>query len=673
MRCQFCGATLESLPVRCPFCASQPVLGDRYEINATIGRGGMGEVFLAHDRRLDNDVAIKRLTPQLASSSELRTSLQREAQIMARLSDAGIVRLFDLAEFYGDFYLILEYVPGPTLRDMIRSGYRPSPQELAKVVGEICQGLTVAHNAGVVHRDLKPSNMLLALSGAEKQAYIENHQLPASLANAKVKITDFGIAKAIADSRLTVTNAFSGTPGYMAPEQFRGETPSPQTDVYALGVVTYELLTGTLPQHPIADVPTVHPAVTQVIRMALSALRQNRFASAAAFYEALYHAIEGRSPVPPAPVPARRALSGTQVSVLALAVFIGLVSAIALVMSLSRRPETTARYTSLPAPTPSPIPKPLPPIEWHSFPKVSEPPPVVEEARGKLSDPVGPDHPKVEWEIVLPDFRPNIAAIGTDGTVYLTNQGQIGAARNGKLLWAYQNTEFGADIEDLNTDSDGRVWFKMFVMGEYEFYCLNRDGQGGRLPRSFENRGPKYVDKAPYSCWKNKHTLSGPEGDMDLEDGCKKVALGREGRIWVATDAPEILGVNRRLGKIETKYKPPCEPSALLPTVANQIAFTCPDGSLHQIKGAAELWSHPGDGAIAYATTVTDGTIYFGEGQKNAKGGHLRAIDVQGKLLWTVDLPEAPEGAIAIGQRRIYLLQKGHGFSSANRLIGLSD
>src|SRR5690349_13784052 len=117
----------------------------------------MGEVFLAHDRRLDNDVAIKRLTPQLASCQELRVSLQREAQIMAKLSDASIVRLFDLAEFYGDFYLILEYVPGPTLRDMIRGGYRASPQELAKVVAEICQGLTVAHNAGVVHRDLKPS------------------------------------------------------------------------------------------------------------------------------------------------------------------------------------------------------------------------------------------------------------------------------------------------------------------------------------------------------------------------------------------------------------------------------------------------------------------------------------------------------------------------------------
>src|SRR5580704_14132545 len=128
VHCQFCGAALESLPIACPFCGSQAVLGERYELQAVIGRGGMGEVYLAHDRKLANQVAIKRLTPQFASSPELRQSLQREAQIMARLSDAHIVRLFDLAEFYGDSYLILEYVAGPTLRDMIRAGYRASPE-----------------------------------------------------------------------------------------------------------------------------------------------------------------------------------------------------------------------------------------------------------------------------------------------------------------------------------------------------------------------------------------------------------------------------------------------------------------------------------------------------------------------------------------------------------------
>jgi len=669
VHCQFCGAALESLPVRCPFCGSQPVLGERYEINAIIGRGGMGEVFLAHDRRLDNDVAIKRLTPQLASSQELRVSLQREAQIMAKLSDASIVRLFDLAEFYGDFYLILEYVPGPTLRDMIRGGYRASPQELAKVVAEICQGLTVAHNAGVVHRDLKPSNLLLALSGAEKAAFLNDHRLPASLANSKIKITDFGIAKAIADSRLTVTNAFSGTPGYMAPEQFRGEIPSPQTDVYALGVVTYELLTGKLPEQPIHDVPTVHPAVTEVIRKAMSPVRQNRFPSAAAYYEALYQGIEGKSPLRQVPVPARPAAAAKWILVAAFSLAL---AAVILTTLLTRRPAyRTSSRAGFVVPK-SPIPQRPPPIPWQPFAKVTEPPPPVEEARGKPADPSGPDHPKVEWEIVLAELRARIAAIGKDGTVYLTEGAQICAIRDGKLQWAYRTAEFGASIQDLELDRDGRVWFKIFGMGDYERYALNRDGKGGRLPRSFLNQGPRSVEESPYSCWKNKHTLSGPEGDTDLEDQCRFVALGREGRIWVATDGPQILGVNRQRGKIEFTYKPSCEPSALLPTLANQLAFPCADGSLHQIRGASEAWNYAGDGPIAYAKAAPNGTVYFADGKKDGRG-HIRALDAQGKLLWSVDLKQPPDGTIAIGQGRIYVFQRVYDLTSANRLISLAD
>ena len=442
MHCQFCGATLESLPVRCPFCASQPVLGERYEINAAIGRGGMGEVFLAHDRRLDNDVAIKRLTPQLASSSELRTSLQREAQIMARLSDASIVRLFDLAEFYGDFYLILEYVPGPTLRDMIRSGYRPSPQELAKVVGDICQGLTVAHNGGVVHRDLKPSNMLLALSGAEKEAYLNARQLPATLANAKVKITDFGIAKAIADSRLTVTNAFSGTPGYMAPEQFRGEIPWPQTDVYALGVITHELLTSKLPTQPLQVIEGVHPAVSEVVRKALSPSMQGRFPSAAKFYEALYNGIEGHSPFPRVVVPARPpGLSSSQRTGLVVAITFAIAMiaiTLALLTSSPTTPRVNATVPNISVPDP---PKPVglhlpvrpPPFDWHPFPRSSELPPVVEEARGKLAPEtlLGPMNPKIKWDVAVPEmFSARIAMVGKDGTVYLAgSMGELCAIR----------------------------------------------------------------------------------------------------------------------------------------------------------------------------------------------------------------------------------------------------
>jgi serine/threonine protein kinase len=641
-------------------------LGDRYEIRSNIGRGGMGEVFLAHDRRLDNDVAIKRLTPQLASSEELRTSLRREAQIMARLSDASIVRLFDLAEFFGDLYLILEYVPGPTLRDMIRNGYRASPQELAKAVSEICQALTVAHNAGVIHRDLKPSNMLLALTGPERAAFTESHRLPVTLANARIKITDFGIAKAIADSHLTLTNAFSGTPGYMAPEQFRGEIPSPETDVYALGVVTYELLTGKLPEQPIADIPTVHPFVTQVIRRALSPARQSRYSSAAAYYEALYLAIEGKSPLPQVPVPARPASAQAKLWVVLICCVVFVIAVVRVVALLT---GDESRSTSE---APASALKPLPSVQWNPFPKISELPPVVEEARGNPAAGPGPEHPKIAWEAALPDYRLEIAATGADGTVYLTKEGQICAFRDGKLQWAYQNTEFSAHIDNFDVEADGRVWFRMPVMGEDEYYCLNRDGKGGRLARSIESQLPKFVDPHPYYC-RGKHTLSGPAADLDLEDDCRDVALGREGRVWVALEGPAILAVTGKRPKIEQTFKPSCEPTKLLPAPANRLVFTCSDGSLHETTGAVEEWSRPGDGQIAFATAAANGTIYFTEAKKGAPGGHIRAINAEGKLLWTVDLPQAPEGSIAIGQGRVYVIQLVHDWTGENRVICLSD
>jgi serine/threonine protein kinase len=642
----------------------------------------MGEVFLAHDRTLDNDVAIKRLSPQFAASPELRQSLQREAQIMARLSDASIVRLFDLAEFYGDHYLILEYVAGPTLREMIRSGYRASPQELAKVIGEICQGLTVAHNAGVIHRDLKPSNLLLALHGQELAAFLNSRQLPANLASAKVKITDFGIAKAIAEGHLTVTNAFSGTPGYMAPEQFRGEVPWPQTDVYALGVITHELLTGALPTLPLRTIPGVHPAVTEVVRKALSPAMQSRFASAGQFYEALYNAIEGRSPVARVPVPARSAALPIALALGGVVLVVLLIVAAALATHdvSGRGPTATVpKFTTPATSTPyiSPIPQRPPPFDWPPFPRASEPPPVVDEARGRLvvDRLLGPQNPKVKWDVTLPDMSsPRIAIVGKDGTVYVAgSSGEFCAIRDGKLQWAYKSTEFAASIQELDMDQDGRVWFKIHTMGGYERFAFNRDGKGGRLPASYEDRGPTPKSSSrDYSCWKNKHTLTGPEGDLDLEDDCLAVEVGPDARIYVATNAPQILAVSKQ-GHVEFKYKPPCQPGRLIPVLPNQLVFTCPDGSLHSLRGTSEVWNLKTDGEISYAKTDANGTLYFGDGKKDAKTGHAHAVDTTGKNLWTTEVRYA-DGEPAFGSdRQMYVLQNVHDFFQLNHLISLSD
>jgi serine/threonine protein kinase len=664
------------------------VLGDRYEIRSIIGRGGMGEVFLAHDRRLATDVAIKRLSPQFASSPELRESIRREAQIMARLSDASIVRLFDLEEFFGDFYLVLEYVPGPTLREMIQAGYRATPQELALIMGEIAQGLTVAHNAGVIHRDLKPSNLLLALQGQELAAFQASRQLPSSLANAKIKITDFGIAKAIADAHLTLTNAFSGTPGYMAPEQFRGEIPWPQTDVYAMGVITHELLTGTLPTQPLHAIPNVHPAVTDVVRKSLSPGMRDRFPSANAFYTALYEGIEGRSRFRPV-VPARTGMSGPKAVAFAVVVALIVGFAAVVVTALTHYSDGRGKNELRQMPempkiaerTPVPEFHRPPPFNWPSFPKSPEPPPVIEEARGKLNiaSLTGPRNPKLKWDVELPEILSvDVLTVGKDGTVYLKGfEGALIAVRDGKMQWAYKSAEFAADIQEFAMDKDGRIWFKIHTMGGYERYAFNRDGKGGRLPGSFENLGPAAdSSRARYGCWKNRHTLSGPEGDLELDDNCLSVAVGSEPRIYVATDGPQILAVSKQ-GHVEFKYKASCPAARLIPTLPHELVFTCPDQTIHALRDDSEIWKRGSEGKLLFTGADASGTIYYGDARDDSSDigkGHVHAVDAQGKDLWTTEIPSPTDGSIAFGDGgQMFILQRSRSFSEARHVISLSD
>ncbi len=656
MHCSFCGAALEAITTACPSCGAQPVLGERYEIRALIGRGGMGEVFLAFDRRLENEVALKRLPPQFASSPELRDSLTKEARIMARLSDSAIVRLFDLAEFHGDRYVILEYVCGPSLRQMIRGGYTASPLDLAHLLEEICRGLGVAHHAGVIHRDLKPSNLLIALEGAERSAFLAGKPLPANLRGKNVKITDFGIAKAIADSGSTMTNAFSGTPGYMAPEQFRGETPSPETDVYALGVVTFELLTGKLPTGPPAAIAGVHPAVAEVIAKAMSPFRQQRFASAASYCEALRNAIEGRAPVrpalKPAAVPARR-LAAVLAVVFAIFVCIAI-----LAISLPRK---TLRTTQL---TKNPFDNSAIEIDWHSPPRITELPPVIEEARGRVPDTglAGPLNPKQKWTVSLRTTGAHIAAVGTDGSVYLTSFEGICAVRNGKLIWGYKAGMTGAS--DVQIDDNGLIWYHSLDAT----YCVNRDGVGGRLPRTVKGPESHY---SGYGCRMN-NTAGGPHWTLELDGACTPagVVAGLDGRAYIATDVPQILAVGPT-GTVEWKFDAKCNPSMLIPTLPNQIVFACDNGSIRGLTGGKEMWKQSADGMFNPKLLADrTGTVYYGDYGRQSGITHLHAIDAHGKNLWTFDTGRATVSSLALdGKSRLYVA----GSFLYTRVIALGD
>ena len=202
-----------------------------YQVLERIGVGGMGEVFLAYDDRLDRKVAIKRIRPGSEVTPESRERFRREARLAARLSHSAIVQVYDILQEDGSEYIVMEYVEGTTLRDQVRRG----PMEVRaalELARELAAGLDTAHRQGIIHRDLKTENVLVSTSGGPK-------------------ILDFGIAKRLLDSEdegsLTGDHVVLGTCRAMSPEQARGEPLDPSTDLFALGVLLYEALTGTSP------------------------------------------------------------------------------------------------------------------------------------------------------------------------------------------------------------------------------------------------------------------------------------------------------------------------------------------------------------------------------------------------------------------------------------------
>ena len=219
-----------------PF-VQRTVIDNRYTLIEPLGGGGMAEVYLAHDEVLDRDVAVKILRGQYVDDEEFVERFRREAQSAASLSHPNIVSIYDRGRSEdGAYYIAMEYVPRGTLKDRISRDGALEPGMAAGVALQISDALQTAHENGVIHRDIKPQNVLVTKTG-------------------DVKVTDFGIARA-ASSPLTATSAVLGTAGYMSPEQAMGKPVGPQSDLYSLGVVLYEMLTGDIPyraESPIAQ------------------------------------------------------------------------------------------------------------------------------------------------------------------------------------------------------------------------------------------------------------------------------------------------------------------------------------------------------------------------------------------------------------------------------------
>jgi serine/threonine protein kinase len=205
-------------------------IAGRYRLEGRLGFGGMSTVHLALDLRLERQVAVKLLAEHLADDPAFVSRFQREAQAAARLVHPNVVQVFDSGrdEHTGQYFIVMEYIEGSSCAEILRDDGWVEVDEALEIIEQACEGLHYAHRHGVVHRDVKPGNLLRAREG-------------------EVKLADFGIAKATEQSSITQVGSVLGTAAYLAPEQARGEEAGPKADLYALGVVTYQLISGRLP------------------------------------------------------------------------------------------------------------------------------------------------------------------------------------------------------------------------------------------------------------------------------------------------------------------------------------------------------------------------------------------------------------------------------------------
>ena len=267
------------------------IINDRYQIIKTLGEGGMANVYLAHDEILDRNVAVKVLRGDLANDEKFVRRFQREALSASSLSHPNIVEMYDVGEDDGQYYIVMEYVDGKTLKQVLKQRGHLSITEVVDIMLQLTDGLAHAHDAYIIHRDIKPQNIMI-------------------LSNGMIKITDFGVATALNSTQLTQTNSVMGTVHYLPPEQANGKGSTVRSDIYSMGIMMYELLTGLVPykgesaveialkhlREPLPSVrkvdPTIPQSIENVIIRATAKNPKNRYTDAREMHEDIKTALD---------------------------------------------------------------------------------------------------------------------------------------------------------------------------------------------------------------------------------------------------------------------------------------------------------------------------------------------------------------------------------------------
>ena len=266
-------------------------INDRYEIIKTIGEGGMANVYLAEDTILERKVAIKVLRGDLSNDEKFIRRFKREALSVSNLSHPNIVEVYDVGEEDGNYYIVMEYIEGKTLKQLLQKRGALTLTEVIDIMSQLTDGLAHAHEAYIIHRDIKPQNIMIEDNG-------------------RIKITDFGIAMALNSTQLTQTNSVMGSVHYLPPEQANGKGSTVKSDIYSLGILMYELLTGSVPfkgdtaveialkhmKEKIPSVrkqnPTIPQSVENIILKSTAKNPKNRYDSVREMYNDLQTALE---------------------------------------------------------------------------------------------------------------------------------------------------------------------------------------------------------------------------------------------------------------------------------------------------------------------------------------------------------------------------------------------